>query len=951
MTDSDHQHSPAVDNYDTTPQQETSNSAASPPSAPIYLDNAASAPLHPKIVPHLQSYLLSSSNDTSSSLGNPSSLHFYGKQQNGILRSQKEILKRHTKAYQIAWVSGGSEANAMALLGHVGINSKYHGLDGVTQSQTNMENESNNKQKVDNDSDAPLAEVSRGESLSSPQPQTLSDSPFSLSPKKRIIVSPMEHDSISKPLRYTYHLTHGFQIDTMKVDPKTGQIDWDHFRSLLRPETVLVCQMWVSNLFGTIFDVEKMARIIKERAPYAALHIDGVQALGKLHIDMSVFQRLGVRTTVTVSGHKVHALKGIGALLFSSYETSQSFRLPLIVGGGQEGNKRAGTENVMGALSFGLAVEEAQLNIQPNQAHYKALHDHLTKRLNNSLVIVHLDLPNTYAVVPLILPGAPAEVYFNHLMEHGICTSTGSACQAKGNALPKAYLERGIEHNVCRRVLRVSFSSLTTVQEVDRLCDVLLELTDKFAPSGKVNRNYIRIVPKERKGKKSIVEPFSDAATGPSNTQSSLTETSHSSDELQTPTYTSVVVRYGELGLKGKNIKLFTYQLAKNIRAALKPIARILVHEQNRRIYVDLRNDEDSHKIPQIIDRLQDVFGISSISPVVKVKRNLSTIEHAVTWMAKQELEERSSSKRITFGVKVSVQKTAERTKEDLSSQQYQAHLGSMVNNLAPQRWKVHLKRPDVQFGVEIRTDQVYVYSKLIPGLGGLPAGVHGKALCLLSGGFDSSVAAWMMMKRGCSVHYISFWSHPYVGEKLVHKLKRLMKTLARYNAGRPKMFLIHFTKIQEAIRDQAPEPYRNILYRRAMNYVANYVTNKISAHCLTTGESLGQVASQTVKNITCIQVSARKPVFRPLIGMDKTEIIDLAKRIGTCDISAEDAPDCCTLFQPAKPITHGALEVCDQAEKGIENYLDLIHEAYKTAQILEIDEDTDLESIKVMEG
>lgn len=873
-------------------------------SVPIYLDNAASTPLDPRITEALKDYL-------GNSYGNPSSLHSIGKKENAILSQQRQTIINSMLPEKIIFTSGGTEANNMAIMGFCGIKSR----DGATKKT------------------------------------------------KHIVLGPMEHSSIYTLIKDVLYRQYGFELSMMQINQDNGDIDYEHLKSILREETVFVTQMWVSNLFGKIYDVEKIARIVKQYAPNASFHIDGIQALGKVSMNLSVFREIGIRTTVSLSGHKFHALKGVGALLFSDIHTFEKMK-PLILGGGQEENLRSGTENVLGILSLGMAVQIANENIQEHQAYYRKLHELLLQRLKGSKIQVLYDLPNTHAIVPIIVPGAPAEVYLNHLMDFNICVSMSSACQAKSNSIPIPYYERGINPDMYRRVLRVSFSLQTTEQEVETFCEKILEVANKLGKNASSNETLI-IHRKSSQSTNEVVNNINfeesiqieerkleqklsaEQSEGASSQLDSIPE-QESEKELSIEEFTkykSIIVRWGELGLKGRNVKPFFLQLAKNIRFACKQICPVIVNEKNKRIFVDLKREEDYHLVPRILQRLKKVFGIANMSPVLEIERDLNSMKRAIEVFARKELMEKTGQT-ITFAVSVKVQKQALRTKENWTSTQYESYLGGIVINTDPSRWKVKLKNPEVTFGFEIRTDGVYMYGETLTGIGGLPTGIHGKSVTLLSGGFDSSVAAWMMMKRGCSMHYVSFWSHPYVGEKLVEKIKRLVKQLAPYNSGVSRIYLVPFTEIQEAIRDNCSERYRTILYRRSMNYVANFLANRCNAFTLVTGEALGQVASQTIKNISCIAASAKRPIFRPLIGMDKNEIIDIAAKIGTKHISAEDAPDCCTLFQPKNPITHGELYMCQEAEKNIPNFKELIVRAYKNVQIIDIDEYTNLQEV-----
>jgi thiamine biosynthesis protein ThiI len=228
----------------------------------------------------------------------------------------------------------------------------------------------------------------------------------------------------------------------------------------------------------------------------------------------------------------------------------------------------------------------------------------------------------------------------------------------------------------------------------------------------------------------------------------------------------------------------------------------------------------------------------------------------------------------------------------------------------------VELEAPMLELGIDVRPEHAFVFAERLPGPGGLPVGTLGRTLCLISGGIDSPVAAWMTMKRGAEVAFVTFHSAPYVGEPSVRKVEDLVRVLARWQP-RTRLFVAPFGPVQEAIRDAAPEGYRTVLYRRMMQRIAARLAAGTGAGALVTGESLGQVASQTLENLTCIEAAADLPVLRPLVAFDKQETIALARRIGTFELSCLPEPDCCTVFMPRRPVIRGRPEVCLEIESG----------------------------------
>jgi thiamine biosynthesis protein ThiI len=234
-----------------------------------------------------------------------------------------------------------------------------------------------------------------------------------------------------------------------------------------------------------------------------------------------------------------------------------------------------------------------------------------------------------------------------------------------------------------------------------------------------------------------------------------------------------------------------------------------------------------------------------------------------------------------------------------------------------------------------VREKNAFLFTERLPGPGGLPVGTLGHVLCLLSGGIDSPVAAWMSMKRGCRVSYVTYHSSPYIGEASRKKVVDLVRSLAQYQPT-SQLFIVPFTKCQEAIRDFAPERYRTVLYRRMMQRIATRLARRNRCGALVTGESLGQVASQTLENITCIEEASGLPVLRPLIAMDKQDAVNTAQKIGTYETSIQPAPDCCTVFQPEKPVIYGRVEECIEAEASFD-VEELVAEALRGTERIKV--------------
>jgi tRNA uracil 4-sulfurtransferase len=370
-----------------------------------------------------------------------------------------------------------------------------------------------------------------------------------------------------------------------------------------------------------------------------------------------------------------------------------------------------------------------------------------------------------------------------------------------------------------------------------------------------------------------------------------------------------ILARYGEMWLKGKNRRDFERTLARNVRAALAGHPGLLVEREHGqlRVMVERRPEE-------ALRRLGDVFGISSLSPARAVAPQLDAIVEVARTAFAELMQEAPRDRRVR--VRVLAKRSDKRF--PLSSPELARRVAELILGPYVERIVVDLDHAEISLGITVRDDRAYVFAERRPGAGGLPVGTLGRAVCLLSGGIDSPVAAYLAMKRGCAVAFASFHSYPYLGESSKRKIERLVRALARYQP-RNRLYVVPFTRIQVAIRDAAPEGYRTILYRRMMQRLAGRIAALERAGAVVTGESLGQVASQTLENLTCIEAASELPVLRPLIAFDKSETIAVARRIGTFAISSEPEPDCCTVFQPARPVIRGTLKLCAAAESGLD--------------------------------
>jgi thiamine biosynthesis protein ThiI len=363
----------------------------------------------------------------------------------------------------------------------------------------------------------------------------------------------------------------------------------------------------------------------------------------------------------------------------------------------------------------------------------------------------------------------------------------------------------------------------------------------------------------------------------------------------------TLVVRFAEITLKGRNRGLFEQQLIRNVEAHLRPYVAHRLQRGTARLLVEVEDDPHT-----AIEILRGLPGVANLSLAEFAPREPEPLAEAVLAHVGRQLGARrreasppSAERPLAFRVVVS----RKDKRYPLTSMELAARLGEALLRRF-EGLRVDLTHPELTVWVEIWEDRAAIYADKIAGPGGLAVGSSGKVLCLFSGGIDSPVAAYLMMTRGAPVVFLNFHSFPYIGERSKEKVHELARHLARFQP-KSRLCVAPFAKTQEAIRDRCPEGLRTVLYRRMMNRVANRLAAREGALALVTGESLGQVASQTLHNIRVIAETAELPVLQPLIGMSKTEIIAIARRIGTYPISIQPYPDCCTLFQPRHPDTH----------------------------------------------
>ena len=382
--------------------------------------------------------------------------------------------------------------------------------------------------------------------------------------------------------------------------------------------------------------------------------------------------------------------------------------------------------------------------------------------------------------------------------------------------------------------------------------------------------------------------------------------------------YDQVLVRYGEIGLKGKNRHVFEQQLVRNIQKALAGLPSRRIDRTYGRIFVPLAGDAR-----EVLPRLRRVFGIVSLSPVVTVGRDLEEIGEWALKMAE--------------GHKGSFRVDVRRSDKSfpMNSMEMNRLLGGHLLRANPDL-HVDLEQPELTISVELRSEGTYMYSRTWPGPGGLPLGSSGRGMLLLSGGIDSPVAGWLMMKRGLELLPLHFHSPPFTSERSKEKVLDLCRILASY-AGSISLHLCHFTEVQKAIHRDCPPDLGVIIMRRMMMRIAAGLARERKAAAIVTGESLGQVASQTIESISVINEASPLPILRPLIGMDKERIVDLAPAIGTYETSILPYEDCCTVFVPRHPETRPRLSRVEEAEEALA-IPELVEGALAKIEIIEVD-------------
>lgn len=384
--------------------------------------------------------------------------------------------------------------------------------------------------------------------------------------------------------------------------------------------------------------------------------------------------------------------------------------------------------------------------------------------------------------------------------------------------------------------------------------------------------------------------------------------------------YPLLLIRYGELSLKGRNRKTFENILLNNMRSALEGVEHGKINKTFGRIYLETRGNWR-----ELTERLQHIFGIVSISPVLKRDLDLESLKAGAEVLVKD-----------TPGATFKVEARRPNKSFPYKSPEICHTLGGHLLRNFP-HLKVDVHNPDFVLNVEIRQEGAFLYSQIVPCLGGLPAGSSGKGLLLLSGGIDSPVAGFLSMKRGVDLEGLHFYSYPFTSERSKEKVLELAQRLAPYNTrGSMKVWIAYFTEIQKALRQSSYSSLSITLMRRFMLRIGAALADREQAYALITGDSLGQVASQTMESIHTINAVTNMPIYRPLIGLDKQEIINLAVEIDTYETSILPYEDCCTVFVPQNPATRPKIEQVLRAEAELD-VEGLVEEALAKTELVRV--------------
>lgn len=391
--------------------------------------------------------------------------------------------------------------------------------------------------------------------------------------------------------------------------------------------------------------------------------------------------------------------------------------------------------------------------------------------------------------------------------------------------------------------------------------------------------------------------------------------------------FRAFLIKYAEIGIKGKNRHTFEDALMQQMRYALKPVGDFYVRKESGRVFAEAKGD---FEYEDAIDALQHVFGISGICPiVVDENKDFDHIKEAVVDYVRHDYDD------YHFTFKMMTRRGDK--SYPIHSMDVSALLGErLLEEFESEGMEVDVHNPDVYITVEIR-EKVYIYSKEVPGPGGMPVGTNGRAMLLLSGGIDSPVAGYMISKRGVSIDATYFHAPPYTSERAKQKVVDLAREIAKFT-GPIHLHVVNFTDIQLAIYEKCPHDELTIIMRRYMMKIAEHFAKKNGDMALITGESIGQVASQTMQSLVCTDAATDMPVFRPCIGMDKQEIVAISEKIKTYETSIQPYEDCCTIFVAKHPVTKPRLDVIEKSERNLDDVIDgLMKEAIETTEVIRV--------------
>ncbi len=392
--------------------------------------------------------------------------------------------------------------------------------------------------------------------------------------------------------------------------------------------------------------------------------------------------------------------------------------------------------------------------------------------------------------------------------------------------------------------------------------------------------------------------------------------------------FTAFLIKYAEIGIKGRNRHLFEDALIQQIKYALKKCeGKFLIHKTQGRIHVDAQTEFD---FDEVVEHLQRVFGISGICPVVYVEdEGFEKLCETVIQYIADVYPDRNK----TFKV------NARRARKNYpkESMAINMDMGEAILNAYPEM-SVDVHNPDIMLNIEVR-EKIYIYSEIIPGPGGMPVGTGGKAMLLLSGGIDSPVAGYMIAKRGVKIDAVYFHAPPYTSDRAKQKVVDLARIVSRYT-GPIYLHVINFTDIQLYIHEKCPHEELTIIMRRYMMRIAEHIAKETECQGLITGESIGQVASQTMSSLIATNEVCELPVYRPLIGFDKQEIVEVSEKIGTFETSIQPFEDCCTIFVAKHPVTKPNVNVIRKHERYLDEKIDeLVKTALETDELIIVSE------------